>query len=69
MYFILIEVNMLFSSCLINLKHVAYVSNCVAICSLKLIVLKTIIPQYYFALINIAKHKRLSPHALRIEII
>ena len=54
-YFILIEVNILFNSCLINLKHVAYVSNCVAIFSLKLIVLKNHYPQYYFALINIVK--------------
>ena len=36
-------------------KHIAYVRNCVAICSLKLIELKTMIPQYYFALIKIAK--------------
>ena len=55
-YFILIEVNILFNSCLVNLKHVVYVRNSVAICSLKLIVLKTTIPQYYFALINIAKY-------------
>ena len=55
MYFILIEVNILFTSCLINLKHIASVTNCVAICNLKLIVLKAIIPQYYFALINIVK--------------
>ena len=39
-YFILIEINILFNSCLINLKHIAYVRNCVAIFSLKLIVLK-----------------------------
>ena len=55
-YFILIEVNILFNSCLVNLKHIAYVRNSVAICSLKLIVLKTNYPQYYFALIRIAKY-------------
>ena len=43
-YFILIEVNILYNSCLINLKHIAYVRNSVAICSLKLIVLKTNYP-------------------------
>ena len=50
MYFILIEVNILFNSCLINLKHIAYVRNCFTICILKLIALKNNYPTIFLCI-------------------